>query len=95
MIFSGVGIVGYAFSNLVVLLVEGKIIDLWKGRKMNYKISQLNDHYIVCVSTELAEVIIAKFVKEGLDFVVITPNHEDLDEYSHHNILVIEGCSTE
>lgn len=33
MSFSGVGIVGYAFSNLVVLLVEGKIIDLWKGMK--------------------------------------------------------------
>lgn len=95
MIFSGVGIVGYAFTNLVVLLVEGKIIDLWKGKKMNYQISQLNDHYIVCGSTELAEVIIAKFVKEDLDFVVITPNREDLDEYSHHNILVIEGCSTE
>lgn len=26
---------------------------------------------------------------------MITPNREDLDEYSHHNILVIEGCSTE
>lgn len=95
MIFSGVGIVGYAFTNLVVLLVEGKIMDLWKGKKMNYHISQLNEHYIVCGSTELAEVIIAKFVKEDLDFVVITPNREDLDEYSHHNILVIEGCSTE
>lgn len=26
---------------------------------------------------------------------MITPNREDLDEYSHHDILVIEGCSTE
>lgn len=95
MIFSGVGIVGYAFTNLVVLLVEGKIVDLWKGKKMNYNISQLKGHYIICGSTELAEVVIAKFVKEGLDFVVITPNRDDLDEYSHHNILVIEGCSTE
>ena len=47
MIFSGVGIVGYAFTNLVVMFVEGKLADLWKGKKMDRKISQLRDHYIV------------------------------------------------
>lgn len=95
MIFLGVGIVGYAFTTVVAMLVEGKFLDLWKGNKMERKIAALNNHYIICGSGELAEVIINKFVDEKLDFVVITDKHEDLDDYSHHNILVIEGHSTE
>lgn len=77
------------------MLVEGKLVDLWKGSKMDRKISALNNHYIICGSGEMAEVIIDKFVEESLDFVVITNKHKDLDEYSHDNILVIEGQSTE
>ncbi|WP_077074812.1 potassium channel family protein [Aedoeadaptatus urinae] len=95
MIFLGVGIVGYAFSTVVAVFVEGKVRDLWKGSKMNRKISALNNHYIICGSGELAEVIINKFIREELDFVVITDKREDLDDYSHHDILVVEGQSTE
>ena len=95
MIFLGVGIVGYTFTTVVAMFVEGKLGDLWKGSKMDKKISALNNHYIICGSGELAEVIIDKFIKEKLDFVVITNNRKDLDDYSHHDILVIEGQSTE
>lgn len=95
MIFLGVGVVGYAFTTIVAMFVEGKLVDIWKGSKMERKISSLNNHYIICGSGEMAEVIIDKFVEEALDFVVITNKHKDLDEYSHDNILVIEGQSTE
>ncbi|MDU1316395.1 NAD-binding protein, partial [Anaerococcus hydrogenalis] len=95
MIFLGVGIVGYAFTTIVAMLVEGKFLDLWKGKKMERKISALNDHYIICGSGELAEIIINKFLDENLNFVVITDKRDDLDDYSHHNILVVEGHSTE
>lgn len=95
MIFWGVGIVGYAFSTLVVMFVEGKFTEIWKGRRMNKNIAKLDNHYIICGSGELAEVIINKFIKEGLDFVVVTDKYQDLDEYSHEDILVVEGSSTE
>ena len=95
MIFLGVGIVGYAFTTIVAMFVEGKVVDLWKGSKMDRKISALNNHYIICGSGELAEVIINKFIDENLDFVVITDKRDDLNDYSQHNILVIEGHSTE
>ncbi|WP_297812726.1 TrkA family potassium uptake protein [uncultured Finegoldia sp.] len=95
MIFLGVGTVGYAFTTIVAMFVEGKVKDLWKGSKMDKKISALNAHYIICGSGELAEVIIKKFIDENLDFVVVTDNREDLDDYSHDDILVVEGNSTE
>ena len=95
MIFLGVGVVGYAFTTVVAMLVEGRLVDLWKGSKMDKKISALDEHYIICGSGELADVIIEKFTKEGLDFLVITDDRADLNDYSHHNILVIEGQATE
>lgn len=95
MIFLGVGVVGYAFTTVVAMLVEGKLVDIWKGSKMDKKISALDGHYIICGSGELADVIIGKFIKEGLDFLVITDDRADLDDYSHHDILVIEGQATE
>lgn len=95
MIFLGVGVVGYAFTTVVAMLVEGRLVDLWKGSKMDKKISALDEHYIICGSGELADVIIEKFIKESLDFLVITDERADLDDYSHHDILVIEGQATE
>lgn len=95
MIFLGVGIVGYTFTTVVAMFVEGKVGDLWKGSKMDKQISKLENHYIICGSGELAEVIINKFIKEKLDFVVITDKKDDLHDYSHHDILVVEGHSTE
>ena len=95
MIFLGVGVVGYAFTTVVAMLVEGRLVDLWKGSKMDKKISALDEHYIICGSGELADVIIDKFIKESLDFLVITDDRADLDDYSHHDILVIEGQATE
>ncbi len=95
MIFLGVGIVGYTFTTVVAMFVEGKLGDFWKGNKMEKRIAALENHYIICGSGEIAEVIINKFVEENLNFVVITNNREDLDDYSHHDILVIEGQSTE
>lgn len=38
MIFLGVGVVGYAFTTVVAMFVEGKVVDLWKGSKMDIKI---------------------------------------------------------
>lgn len=95
MIFLGVGIAGYAFTTVVAMFVEGKVKDFWKGSKMEKKIASLDDHYIICGSGELAEVIINKFIDQNLNFVVITDKREDLDDYSHHDILVVEGMSTE
>ena len=95
MIFLGVGIAGYAFTTVVAMFVEVKVKDFWKGSKMEKKIASLDDHYIICGSGELAEVIINKFIDQNLNFVVITDKREDLDDYSHHDILVVEGMSTE
>ena len=74
------------FSVLMIFLGVGIV---------GYAFTTVNDHYIICGSGETAEVIIDKFIHEQLDFVVITDKREDLADYSHHDILVVEGHATE
>lgn len=95
MIFWGVGIVGYAFTTIVVMFVEGKITDIWKGRKMDNRIANLNNHYIICGAGEMADVIIENFTKENLDFVVIDQDPQVVQAHGDNNILVIEGDTTQ
>lgn len=34
LIFWGLGVVGYAFSTLVMMIVDGKIKEIWQGKRM-------------------------------------------------------------
>lgn len=95
MIFWGVGIVGYTFTTLVVMFVEGKIIDIWKGRKMDSKIASLNNHYTICGSGEMSDVIVENFKKQNLDFVIIAQEPEALEAYAEAEILSFQGDPTQ
>ncbi len=95
MIFVGVGIVGYAFTTLVVMFVEGKVRSIVKGKRMDNRIAKLKDHYIICGSGEMANVIIHQFTEEQLNFLVVTTSADDVKAYNDENILAIEGCSTQ
>lgn len=95
MIFWGVGIVGYTFTTLVVMFVEGKILDIWKGKKMDNKIANLDNHYIICGSGEMTDVIIENFKKQNLDFVIIAQEPEALEEYAEAEILSFQGDPTQ
>ncbi|WP_421874403.1 potassium channel family protein [Marinoscillum sp.] len=46
--FSGIGIFTYFISNLAALFIEGDIRRSFYKRKMEKKISKMEDHYIVC-----------------------------------------------
>ncbi|MGH9580898.1 MAG: ion channel, partial [Terriglobales bacterium] len=44
----GVAVTLYVFSAITAFLVEGEITHIFRRRKMEKKISELRDHYIVC-----------------------------------------------
>lgn len=94
-IFWGVGIGGYTFTSIVVMLVEGKIKDAWRNKIMENKISNLKDHYILCGAGETGEVIIEQFEKKGVDFVVIEKSESRYQELQSKNILTVLGDCTE
>lgn len=95
LIFLGVGTAGYTFSSVVATLIEGGIKDIWRNKKMERKISDLNNHYILCGAGETGEVVVEQFINKGYQFVVIESNEEVASQLIKRNILTIIGDATE
>lgn len=95
MIFWGVGIVGYTFSTIVLIIVDGKFKEMWKGKKMSKKIANMKNHYIVCGGGEIANVIMREFKKQRVEFVLIDSNPKKTNNLEDTTIPVICGDATE
>jgi len=94
-IFLGVGTAGYTFTSIVVALIEGGIKDIWRNRKMDKKIADLSNHYILCGAGETGEVVVEQFINKGYQFVVIENNEDVANQLIKRNILTIVGDATE
>lgn len=94
LIFWGLGVVGYAFSTLVMMIVDGKIKEIWRGRRMEKAIEKLHGHYIICGAGEIAEVTVAQFIKENKPYVLVEEQLDIVQEYQQRNIVTYLGSST-
>lgn len=94
-IFWGVGIVGYSFTTLMVNILEGKIKDMWRDRRMDNTIAKLKDHFILCGDGQIGEVIIEQFLKRKQKFVVIEKDEAKYKTLTEKNILAIFGDATD
>ena len=93
-IFGGISIVGYAFTYIVSIFVEGILNQAWKVKRMDNKIENLKDHYIICGSGETGHSVIKSFKESTHSFVVIDKDEERYEELLEENLLVIQGDAT-
>ncbi|WP_456471765.1 potassium channel family protein [Methanocaldococcus sp.] len=76
----GIGIVMYLFSLITEFIVEGKLKELIKVKRMEEAIKKLNNHYILCGFGKLGKVIAYRLKKEGVKFVVIEKDKKKIEE---------------
>lgn len=94
-IFFGVGTVGYALTNLLLLIVEGDKNYFWRKRKMEANIAKMNNHYILCGAGETGEVIINEFTKNRTEFVIIEKDIHRYKTFLAQGLNIINGDATE
>lgn len=94
-IFSGLGIAGYAFSSIVSLFLEGEFRNAWRRKRMEIKISGLSNHYILCGAGETGQSVIEQFLKSNVPFVVIEKEEEKVAELIENDILAVHGDATQ
>ena len=93
-IFSGLSIFGYAITSLVALFFEGELKDAWRKKRMDAKILNLKNHYIICGAGDVGRTVIKSFIDSGLSFVVIEEKEKSVDELKQQGILTILGDAT-
>lgn len=91
----GVATVGYTLTTVLLMLLEGEIKTLWRKRRMQIRMANLKDHYIICGGGETAEAIIEQFEKRKAQFVVIEKDKERHEELIERGIYSINGDAQE
>jgi voltage-gated potassium channel len=91
-LFFGIGIVMYLFGIIAQFVVEGEFKNLVRMRKMEKRIKELKNHYIICGFGRMGKIVANKFRKENIPFVVIDLNKEilkeELDKDQNFNFIV-------
>ena len=96
--FSGVGIFTYFVSNVAALFIEGDIRRSFYKRKMEKKISKMEDHYIVCGLGRVGRTIAEELAITKRDLVladVAQENLEDLPEELANTPWLVGDCTDE
>lgn len=95
LILFGVGTVGYALTNVLLLVVEGDMNYFWRKRRMEKELAKLTGHYILCGAGETGEVVINEFVKNNTPFVVVEKDRDRYLNFLSQGINIVHGDATE
>ncbi len=93
-IFAGLSAVGYGVSTLVSFFFEGELRAAWRKKRMEGKIQELKNHYIVCGAGEVGRTVISCLKESRSSFVVIEENEKRFEELEQAGILAIQGNAT-
>jgi voltage-gated potassium channel len=95
----GVTIMLYVLSAVTAFLVEGEIRDLFWRRKMQKRIKELKDHYIVCGLGDTGRYAVEELQTTGNPYVVIESHEETATKLREHadfrEMLYIIGDATD
>ncbi len=96
LIMGGVSVLGYGATQMTSFVVEGRINEALKGRRMERTIERLEDHYIVCGFGRIGSVVAEELVDSGFDVVVVdNEEHPDGITIKDRDIPVIVGDATD
>ncbi|MDO4794045.1 MAG: NAD-binding protein, partial [Filifactor alocis] len=94
-IFSGIGIVGYTFTTLEVIILEGNFKTIWRHKVMNSKIEKMKNHIIIPGGSESSEIIAERFLRSNKDFVIIEKDEKKYEHLIEKNIPTLLGDAME
>ncbi len=90
LILFGVGAFMYLATSVANYVITGEMQGLWSQRRMQKKIAQLSDHYIVCAFGRMGSQVADEFRRERKPVVVVDPREEALQQAldeGHYGLL--------
>ncbi len=90
-ILVGVGTVAYTVGQFIEILVEGQVVGYRRRKRMEKKISELKDHYIICGYGRVGHEVAKGFLAQKTPFVVIDSKPETADDLNGSGTPYIIG----
>jgi voltage-gated potassium channel len=92
LIVGGVGTVFYALSTAAKFMLEGEFEEIFGRKRLEKKIKELRDHFIVCGYGRMGRIICRELREKKISFVVVEKMPEKL--LGGQDVLVVEGDAT-
>ena len=92
LIISGVGTVTFAVTAGAKLVLEGEFKEIFGRKRLEKKIKELKNHYIVCGYGRMGKIICRELKDKHIKFVVIEKQSRPRDERG--DTLIVEGDAT-
>ncbi len=92
LIFGGVGTVLYALSTGARVILEGELKEIFWRKKLEKRIKELKDHYIICGYGRMGKIVSKELQTEGVKCVVIEKTPANLEE--KEDVLLLRGDAT-
>jgi voltage-gated potassium channel len=92
LIVGGVGTALIAFTAGAKFILEGEIREIFGRKKLEKKIRELKDHYIICGYGRMGRIIARELHEEGVQFVIVEKDPAALEEKK--DALVVIGDAT-
>ncbi len=91
LIFGGLGIGGYAIGAIASFITEGQLVNLLRGSRMAWEITNLKNHVIVCGYGKIGKEVCERLAAVGEPFIVIDKDVNKIDEAIAHDYLAAIG----
>lgn len=94
---AGIGVLFYIITNLTALIVEGELTKSFRRGKMEKKVRDYQDHYIICGSGGLGQHIAHEMTATERPHVIIDNDKEAIEKIleTDKDKVVIEGDATD
>jgi voltage-gated potassium channel len=93
-IVAGVGVAVYAGTQLVEIIIEGEILGYSRRKKMDKKIKDMKNHYIICGYGRTGHQVGAEFDAARVPYVVVDRKQGIEEQLGPRNIPYIVGDIT-
>ncbi len=90
-IVSGVGTMLYTLGIFAELVVEGQLARYARIRRMERRVADLSEHFIVCGYGRMGTRVSEEFTQLETPFVVVENNAEPLERLRTGGVLFVEG----
>ncbi|MFI5293451.1 MAG: potassium channel family protein [Thermodesulfovibrionales bacterium] len=92
LIVGGVGTVFYALSTAAKFMLEGEFEEIFGRKRLEKKIKELRDHFIVCGYGRMGRIICRELREKKISFVVVEKMPDKL--LDGQDVLLVEGDAT-
>ncbi|MBK6314798.1 MAG: potassium channel protein [Blastocatellia bacterium] len=94
LVLGGVGTLGYSLTLLVQVLIQGELLETREKRRMQKRLENLKDHFIICGAGRVGSLVGHGLVGEGADFVVVEREREVAETITAEGWVVLLGDAT-